>query len=70
MPTKDTRAGQNRRAVLSYALRRIDPDLWRKVKSRAAYEGRSVRFVIMELLKVYATHGFEVVETFNNKDEK
>lgn len=53
-----------------YRLTDIDPSLWRRVKSRSAYEGRSIRFVLLELLKVYATHGFRVVETFNGKEPR
>ncbi len=45
----------------SYILRTIDPDLWTRVKARAAQEGRPLRFVILELLKVYALHGFDVI---------
>lgn len=51
--------------MISYVLRHIDPELWRQVKSKAAYEGRTIRFVLLELLRVYARHGFTVVETFN-----
>lgn len=52
-------------AGVKYALRGIDPDLWRRVKVRAANEGRTIRFVILQLLRVYAQHGYHVVETFN-----
>jgi hypothetical protein len=38
----------------AYTLRRIDPELWRRVKARAAFEGRTVRFVILALLRAYA----------------
>lgn len=63
--------GQNdRSAVPNYELRRIDPELWKLVKSKAAYEGRTVRFVLLELLRVYAEHGYRVVETFNAKDRR
>lgn len=53
--------------MLNYVLKRIDPELWVAVKARAASEGRSVRFVLLELLRVYAKHGFLVVETFNRE---
>lgn len=56
--------------VSEYALRDIDPDLWKRVKSKAAYEGRTLKFVLMELLRVYADHGFHVVETFDGKNRK
>jgi hypothetical protein len=38
----------------SYILRDPDPDLWNRVKERAAREGRPLRFVILSLLKLYA----------------
>jgi hypothetical protein len=47
-----------------YRLQNIPPDLWRQVKARAEGEGRSIRFVVLRLLEVYAEHGFWVVETF------
>ena len=56
--------------MVSYTLRRINRDLWQRVKNRADYEGRTIRFVLIELLKVYATHGFKVVATFNGKDQE
>lgn len=70
MSPKRTTRWQNRCRVTNYTLRRIAPDLWRRVKSKAAYEGRTVRFVILELLRVYAEHGFEVVESFNGDKEE
>jgi hypothetical protein len=54
------------RSPVSYVLRGVDPELWRRVKVQVATEGRTIRFVLLELLKVYAKHGFTVVETFNN----
>ena len=36
---------------MNYYLKDVDPDLWRKVKSRAATEGKSIKGVIIELLK-------------------
>lgn len=54
---------------VSYTLRRIDPLLWRRVRVKAVSEGRTLRFVLLELLRVYAEHGFHVVETFNARKE-
>lgn len=51
--------------TIDYALRGVDRELWTQVKVRAASEGRSIRYVLVELLKIYAAHGFHVVETFN-----
>ncbi len=45
--------------VEKYTLRNIDADLWRDVKARIASEGRTIRFVILELLKFYTAHGLE-----------
>ena len=53
-------------SLLKYTLRQIDPELWDAVKKRAASEGRSIRFVLIELLQVYAKHGFAVVEKFKD----
>lgn len=52
----------------NYLLRDLDEDLWRQVRARAAGEGRSVRFVLMALLKAYANHGFKVAEKFNGRE--
>lgn len=54
----------------SYTLRRIDPELWKKFKSKAAYEGRPMKFVLCELARIYAEHGFQVVETFDGQRRK
>lgn len=51
-----------KRADRSYALRGIDADLWRRVKVKAAYEGRSIRFVLLAFLAAYAEHGYRVIE--------
>jgi hypothetical protein len=37
--------------TMNYYLKDIDPEFWRKVKSRAAAEGKSIKGVIIELLK-------------------
>lgn len=62
-------AGRTSEAVEKYTLRSIDDSLWRQVKTRAASEGRNIRFVLLALLRVYAKHGFHVVETFDRKKE-
>lgn len=56
--------------VADYRIEDIDPELWRAVKDKAAYEGRSVRFVLLEFLKLYAVHGYHVIETFKNHRKK
>jgi hypothetical protein len=33
-----------------YMLKGVDPELWRKVRAKAAFEGRTIREVIVELL--------------------
>lgn len=41
----------------AYILRNIDPDLWGRAKTRAASEGRGLRWVILTLIAWYADHG-------------
>jgi hypothetical protein len=43
--------------VTDYIVRKIDADLWKQVKDRAALEGRALRFVILALLAEYVKHG-------------
>lgn len=40
-----------------YLVRDIPDDLWIRVKRRAAKEGRSLRWIIIELLRSYASNG-------------
>jgi hypothetical protein len=58
------------RTPATYVLKRIDRELWEAVKARAASEGRPVRYVLIEFLKIYAEHGYVVIETFNGKTKK
>jgi hypothetical protein len=39
--------------MASYILREIDPDLWRRVKSKAALEGVSIKGLIERLLRAW-----------------
>lgn len=39
--------------MASYILRNIDPELWRRVKSKAALEGISVKALIERLLRTW-----------------
>lgn len=57
-------------AAHDYRLRSIDSTLWTRVLERARHEGRSVRFILIKLLEVYAEHGFNVVESFNGRSPK
>jgi hypothetical protein len=43
--------------VKFYLVRDIPDDLWIRVKRRAAKEGRSLRFIILKLLGLYADKG-------------
>lgn len=47
----------------SFILKDIDPKLWDRVKRRATAEGRTRRFVLMELITEYANHGYDVMIT-------
>lgn len=39
--------------MASYILRQIDPELWKRVRAKAALEGRSVRQVIESLIAAW-----------------
>lgn len=40
-----------------YILRNIDPKLWKQFKVRADSEGRSLRWLILELIRRYVKDG-------------
>lgn len=37
----------------SYILRKIDPDLWARVKARSDSDGMPLRAIILKLLEMY-----------------
>ena len=39
---------------VTYLLRGIDGELWRRARSRAVMEGRTMREVLLDLLREYA----------------
>ena len=41
----------------SYILRDVDPQLWQKLKVKAAREGEAIRAVILRLIKEYVRNG-------------
>jgi plasmid stability protein len=43
--------------VKYYLVRDIPDDLWIRVKQRAAHDGHSLRWIILELLRRYTTSG-------------
>ena len=43
--------------MASFILRNPEPELWQAFKARAASEGRSLRWVIMELIRRYVRDG-------------
>lgn len=45
----------------TYLLRDVPVTLWRRVRSRAARDGRSVRGILLDLLEYYATRGLPVL---------
>lgn len=51
----------------TYMMRAIDPDLWRKVKSRAAADGVNMRGLILWLLALYAKRGLTPFEAIDGK---
>ena len=40
-----------------YILRNIEPKLWKQFKQRADSEGRSLRWLILELIRRYIVDG-------------
>jgi len=54
-PPRKPRVGRRQRPV-GFHVRNIDRELWLAVKRRAAEEGRSLRWVILELLFRYANY--------------
>lgn len=43
--------------MADYILRGVDPDLWDHFKARCEDEGRSMRWVLIQLLTHYLKHG-------------
>jgi hypothetical protein len=50
-------------AETSYTLRKIDRETWRKAKARAENDGRTMRWVLLQLIRAYAKHGERVFDT-------
>lgn len=42
---------------LNFILRSPDPQIWRRFKMKAAKEGRSLRWIILELIRRYVEDG-------------
>ncbi len=53
-----------------FLLRNIDPELWQRVKDRATAEDRNISAVLRAFLRVYASHGYHVIETFDRRHTK
>jgi hypothetical protein len=49
---------QSKGETTVYLLRDIPRDVWRRARSRAVLEGRSMREVLIELLDQWAPDGF------------
>jgi len=45
-----------------YLLRNVENGLWRQIRARAILEGKDVREVIIETLKIFVTAGMEKPE--------
>lgn len=43
----------------SFILRKIDPELWEAFKARAQSEGRSLRWLVLELIRRYVEKGLD-----------
>jgi hypothetical protein len=52
----------------NYILRSIDPDLWTRVKTKAASEQLPLRVLILQLLRAYADGEVGVQITRRNAD--
>jgi hypothetical protein len=48
--------------MASFIIRKIDPELWERVKAQATKEGRPLRWLLLRLLELYATVGLAVLE--------
>ena len=42
---------------MPYIIRQTDTELWKAFKARAATEGRSLRWILEELIRQYVAHG-------------
>ncbi len=40
--------------MATYILRKFDDALWQKFKARAQGEGRGLRWIVLELIRMYA----------------
>jgi hypothetical protein len=43
--------------MADFILRKADDSLWHQFKSRAIREGRTLRWVLLELIAYYVDHG-------------
>jgi len=43
----------------SYIIRNADPELWQAFRARAATEGHSLRWLILELVRRYVAAGLD-----------
>lgn len=48
---------KKRERGISYLLERIPSDPWHAAKTRAAKEGHTLRWVLLQMLTAYAQHG-------------
>lgn len=45
--------------MANFILRKVDDELWRAFKSRAALDGHSMRWLILELIRRYIERGLD-----------
>jgi plasmid stability protein len=43
--------------MANYILRKVDDGLWQSFRARAATDGHSLRWLLLELIRRYAKHG-------------
>lgn len=55
---------------ISYALKNIDPQLWKKVGARLESEHRTTRVVVVRLLELYAAAGLDALTLAANQETR
>lgn len=45
--------------MATWILRKVDDAFWARFKTRAASEGRGLRWIVLELIRHYTAHGLQ-----------
>ena len=54
----------------TFMFRKIDPELWRRVKSRAAADGLTIQGLMTWLMQLYAKRGLSPFEAIDGKYQR